>query len=415
LLWSETFSPGSYGVNFYTNGTEMFFDPNDGTLLPETKIWLYNFIPKKPFCQKGSSNAPVVYWLSVYAQNPAGTQLLYGWKTSTNHWNDDAVYGHLTSTGVPIGDWKDLHDPRSAVLQSLDLAFLINNGPPNSDCDDQQQPKWIQWPDPTQRGLDVHATYPNVAGDDFLCRRPGLINGVTVFGSWLNDIADTNATFRLSLWTDVPVLPGTPNKFSHPGQLICSELFYPPSTIGTSVKRYNYSIYASNLTEFFYNPDLPSPGIMGNDTQIWRYDFYPRNACWRQVGTPNSPQVYWITVSAFTQNIDQYLFGWKTSTNHWNDDGVWGHMQTTNIALGDWKDLHHPIPPTNSLDLAFALRQFPIVGINKDLRNVMQPAQTAFGVQIVVAGTHEVTWHYDDSPPWPFFSVSHVGGNTVLT
>ena len=31
-----------------------------------------------------------------------------------------------------------------------------------------------------------------------------------------------------------------------------------------------------------------------------------------------------------------------------------------------------------------------------------------------MAGLHEITWHYDDSPPWPIFTVSYSGGNTVL-
>jgi len=221
---------------------------------------------------------------------------------------------------------------------------------------------------------------------------------------------DTNTTFRLSLWTDVPAQPGTTNNYSHPGQLLCSSLFYPPQAVGTSLARYNYRLDVSNVFERFYDPDIPGTGgFIGTDTQIWRYDFYPREACWRQTGTPSAPRTYWLSLSANTVNVDQNLFGWKTSTNHWNDDGVWGH--TNNFPPGDWKDLRDP-RNGKSLDLSFALRSFPVVGVNKDIRNTT--TQNATGIEIVVAGIHEVTWHYDDSPPWPNFSVTYAGGNTVL-
>jgi hypothetical protein len=406
LLWTETFVPGGYDATFYTNGTEQFYDPATGQLSRETKIWGYSFNPKAPFCQQGSTNNPVTYWLSAYAQT--APPLFFGWKSSTNHWRDDAVYGHLNAAGTAVGDWQALHDPTiPTALISLDLAFLINNGPP---CDPNQRPKFIQWPDPSANGLDVRATAPKVLGDDFWCRIPGPINGVTLWGSWLNDQVDTNASFQLSLYTDVPAITGTPS-FSQPGQLICSTTFSPPQTVGTSVPRYKYQPYLTNVQEQFYDPDLPgASGFLGKDSQIWRYDFYPRQTCWKQSGRPGAQRTYWLAVSAVT-DTNKFLFGWKTSTNHWSDDGVYGHLNSDYLPLGDWKALYDP-RSGQSLDLSFALRSFPIVGINKDLKNLTD--RPADGVQIVVAGEHEITFHYDDSPAWPVFAASSAGGNTVV-
>ena len=410
LVWSETFVPGSYSSTFYTNGTEQFYDPTTGQLAPETLIWLYNFNPRKPFCQQGSTNKPVVYWLSVTTLNPF-TGPAFGWKTSTNKWGDDAVYGHVTATGTALGDWKELFDPRSTPGISLNLAFLLNNGPPGPDCDPTQRPKLVQWPDPSTNGLDVLATAPKVLGDDFLCRVPGPINGVRIWGSWLNDKVDPNVTFQLRLWSDVPAIPGTTN-YSHPGTLLCTSIFYPPTTVGTSVLRYNTKLFAENLQETFYDPDLPgTSGFIGNDTQIWQYDFYPRLACWKQSGLPTRSQVYWLSLSAITNGGGQSLFGWKTSTNHWNDDAVFGHLNANYLPLGDWVDLHDP-RTGKSLDLSLALRNFPIVGINKDLKNLT--TATADGIQIIVQGIHEIPFHYDDAPAWPLFQASYVGGNTLL-
>ena len=47
----------------------------------------------------------------------------------------------------------------------------------------------------------------------------------------------------------------------------------------------------------FYDPELPGlNGFIGNDTQIWRYDFYPP-PCWRQNGSPSAPAGFsgWVS------------------------------------------------------------------------------------------------------------------------
>jgi hypothetical protein len=418
LLWSQTFGPGAYSFTLYANGQETFYDPNaappGGIIGSDTKVWLYDFNPAQPFCQQGSPNGPVVYWLSMTARPTTGA--LTGWKTSTLHWNDDAVHGHVTATGTALGDWMDMHNPTSGA--SLDLSFLINNGPPGPDCDSNQVPKFVQWPDKSSQGLDVEDVTNKILGDDFLCKSVGPIDGVTVWGSWLNNLVDSNATFQLGLWTDVPaVTNAATNAPSHPGRLLCTETFLPPQTIGTSVQRYQYGLYASNLQETFYNPDLAgTSGFIGADTEIWRYDFYPQNMCWKQRGEPVAPEVYWISLSEIPSpspaGSSQLFFGWKTSTNHYGDDAVVGHLDTNNNALGDWKDMHDP-RTSNSLDLSFELRAFPIVGINKDLKNTT--SNVVDGLQIILAGIHVITWHYDGIPPWPVFSLTYVGGNTVLT
>jgi hypothetical protein len=416
VLWSEPFVPGQYFFKEAGVGDEMFYDPATGQLTAETRIWLYNFTPKSPWCQKGSVNSPVTYWLSVQAITAAGTPSQFGWKTSTNHWNDDAVFGRLTSTGTYA--WKELVDPlTTAALVSLDLAFRIDSGPPGPDCEPTVHRKWFQPPNTSDTGLDVLATAPEVLGDDFLCRAEGPISGITIWGSWLNDKVDSNAVFQVSLWTDVPADPAGPN-YSHPGSLLCRSTFYPPKTVGTSLERYNYSLFQDGVHERFYNPDIPGPGgFMGNDTQIWRYDFYPfqfPNSCWHQFGSPltGAGKVYWIVVTYLpSAGTEGNLFGWKTSVTHRMDDAVYGHLDPNNTPLGDWKDLHDPVTG-QSLDQAFALWQFPVTGINKDLVNHTQfPAS---GIQLVVAGYHIVTWHYDGAPPWPDFQVSQSGGNTVL-
>jgi hypothetical protein len=418
LLWTETFTPGHYTGPTYGTGQEFFYTPATGELGTDSTVYLYSFTPVRPFCQQGGPNNPIVYWLSVYATSPTAlTGPPYGWKTSTNHFRDDAVWGTVTGSGGYLGNWQELFTPPGVAPQlSLDMAFLLNNGPLTPDCNRSIRPKWLQLPDTSTNGLDVLATAPNIVGDDFLCRTPGPISGITIWGSWLNDMVDTNATFALRLWTDVPAIPGTANRYSHPGSNLCTTTFYPPQFVNTSVERYNYSLYASNLVETFYKPDLAGTnGFIGHDSQIWRYDFYPfQPGCWLQQGSPlRAPITYWVTIDYVPAagTTGQYLFGAKTSTPHLLDDAVYGHLDANFNPLGDWVDLIDP-RSSNSLDLAHALYNFTVHGINKDLAN--NTTSTATGIQIVVFGTHVITWHYDGTPPWPVFQVSYAGGNTVL-
>ncbi len=290
LLWTETFAPGGYTFSNFAAGQEQFYNPATGQVSSESQVFLYNFSPQNPFCQQGSPNSPIVYWLSVYAlPSVAGTPIQFGWKTSTNHFRDDAVYGTLSAAAV-AGNWKELFAPISSALVSLDMAFRLNNGPPDPDCDTGLLPKWKEPPDTSTNGLDVLATAPEIVGDDFLCRTPGPISGITIWGSWLSDLVDTNATFVLRLWSDVPAVPGA-GPFSHPGQMLCETEFFSPQTVGTSVQRYHSSLAASNLQENFYKPDLAGlSGFVGTDTQIWRYDFFPfQPSCWVQEGRPAGP------------------------------------------------------------------------------------------------------------------------------
>jgi hypothetical protein len=417
LLCSNIFGPNEYTFTPAGTGNEFFYDPASGSVTHESQIWLYNFDLKTPCCQQGSTNSPMTYWLSITAL-PAGTTLpSFGWKTTTNHYRDDAVFGRPDAAGNIF--WQELFDPiQTAAKVSLELAFVINNGPPNPDCEPNLHCKWKEAPDTTPNGMDVLATSTNVLGDDYLCVKPGLISGITVFGSWLDDNVDSNAVFQLSLWTDVQGVPGTQTNYSHPGIPLCTTLFNPPQTKGTWLDRYQYRLYKDNLTESFFSPDLGTSGFLGNDSKIWRYDFYPNQfgaSCWRQFGSPfNQGNTYWIVLSYLPPTGTANQFGWKTALTHVKDDAVFGHIDpTTNLPLGDWKDLHDPRSSTlPSKDLAFRVCDFPVTSKNADIVNTTGAAVD--GIQVIVPGQKIITAHYDGVPAWTFQPPVWAGGNTIL-
>ena len=125
--WS--FAPGTFDVNEYAT------DVDEGFLSPPSQyfensdsvIWQYNFSLDEPFYQQGTKENPVVYWLSVSAEpNDNDGQAFFGWKTSLDHWNDDATF---LVPGIP--GWQELLYPDGHTYQgeSIDLAFVITPEP----------------------------------------------------------------------------------------------------------------------------------------------------------------------------------------------------------------------------------------------------------------------------------------------
>lgn len=240
------------------------------------------------------------------------------------------------------------------------MIFAIS-GTANADWDLGDSAKWVQLPDLDPTGIDVLATSPMVLADDFLCTSTGPITDIHIWGSWYNDLLPKNVTgapdstqvaFRLTIYSDVPENT-SPTGYSTPGTPLWEKYFNPGE--------FQTRLYASDLIEGWYDPETGFYNPQG-DTQVWQYNFYldPRNA-FQQLGTDTTPIVYWLGVEAFpvfdikTQESEP-LFGWKTSTDHWNDDAVWG------VPGSLWQEMLYPDGHDKeglSIDLAFVITPEP--------------------------------------------------------
>jgi len=106
---------------------EWWWDPYTGELIPmaDYLIWQYDIYidPAVAFVQQGTPTDPVVYWLDIYVELVAGTAGEFGWKTSVDHWNDDAVY--YISDDPPY--WFELRYPSAHPYhgESIDMSFRI--------------------------------------------------------------------------------------------------------------------------------------------------------------------------------------------------------------------------------------------------------------------------------------------------
>ena len=206
-------------------------------------------------------------------------------------------------------------------------------------CPETNGVKWIQLPNvPT--GFDVNASGVRTLADDFLCTNSGPITDIHLWGSWLNDAADPTAVFTLTIWSDVPVLPG--NTVSHPGTNLWSQTFGPG--------QYSMCFY-TNASEQFYDVDPAGFHLLGNSTKLYYLCFFPDPAnLFTQRGTSSAPTNYWLSVNAQTQTGAQFDFGWKTSITNYNDAAVWG----SGTLPAGWTPMTDPASG-NKVNMAFKI------------------------------------------------------------
>jgi len=313
LLWSQVFAPGNYTICPYTNVAEPFYNPGGAaTQGNSTNLYYLCFFPDPAniFKQAGSPNQPTNYWLSVSVQSsPLGAEP-FGWKSSFDHYNDTAVQTTVAFP-QPSGAWNPFFDP----IQSghVDLAFKIttatnNPTPPPVVCVESDYEKYVQWPQ-VLGGCDVWND-PYVLADDFVCTNTGPVSDIHLWGSWLNNSALTNTiVFWLGIYDDVPAGPG--NLFSHPGTNLMWQQWFTPG-------QYAETIATANASEQFLDPGPTN--ILGTDSVVWYYCFYPTNA-FQQTGTPTNSKTYWL--AAYAQlPVGTTDYGWKTATNQQHDVSV---------------------------------------------------------------------------------------------
>ena len=173
-VWTYAFQPGDFTARIWQGQIEEgWMDPPDNYVFPgDWTCWQYNFfIPTgEQFWQEGTASDPKVYWLNVKAV-PEDSTAVFGWKTSLDHWNDDAVWVH--GSEPYYGDWNELIYPPGHEMQgqSIDLAFVITGEP---------QPQESDWGDAPDS--------PLVPGYPTLAINNGAYHPIS--GPWLGDASD---------------------------------------------------------------------------------------------------------------------------------------------------------------------------------------------------------------------------------
>jgi hypothetical protein len=172
MLWSKTFGPGQFRSRVWADGlSEGWYSP-PGYYQPigDTVCWQYNFYidQDEAFVQQGAPDNPIIYWLVVQA-SPTDKDTRFGWKTTLQHWQDDAVWG---SGAVPVGTaWYELRYPNGHPMagESIDLAFALTDSSgyviPDKDFGDAPDPyPTLEADDGARHGVDP-AVFVNFVPD----------------------------------------------------------------------------------------------------------------------------------------------------------------------------------------------------------------------------------------------------------
>ena len=221
------------------------------------------------------------------------------------------------------------------ILASMSLTALADWKP-----GDGHKMHYPQLPDPF--GWDVDATYvesiwpQNCLADDWMCSESGPVTDIHFWGSWLGDNIGTITAFVIAIHADIPADPPS-IPYSRPGLTLWERTFYPDDWVVAGPLEGPQGWYDPG--EGFYVPE--------NHFLYWQYNIeHIEDPFIQEEGT-----IYWLSISAIVAiDSPQPRWGWKSSTDHWNDDAVHGLWYEL-----DWVDLYEPPDFETSLDLAFVI------------------------------------------------------------
>ena len=122
LLWMADVVPGQFVTRFYGEGPQGWIVMGDQPWWETNNHFVYFQINITNFDRVGSFTQEVgnIYWLDI-GVIVSGRAEHIGWKTTTNHFMDDAVYWWQSPDGLV--DWYPLIDP--ITEETLDFAFVI--------------------------------------------------------------------------------------------------------------------------------------------------------------------------------------------------------------------------------------------------------------------------------------------------
>lgn len=298
VLWTRNFKKGQFTVQPVVSDRQGYFSPcNDRYAKSNHKqAWKYAFTieRRQAFAQTGTSEKPVVYWLSV--QGRVSNAARFGWKTAASPWGEDAMWAQAEKPSS--ANWRMLDYPNdpAGVRRNTALAFTILTSDESTDEVIDRQ-----------------------VADDWQSEQPTPIVAATWWGSYLgytdvpckcDDLAEPVRPdyFLLSIWSDVPAPKfSTLLTFSHPGQ-----------------KLWEYKAYQYDEVRVGSDKEPQPSRVATGREPVFRYAV---SLPTEEQFTPDpGTQVYWFSVVAVYRypKVANYPWGWTNHEHVFNDSAVAG-------------------------------------------------------------------------------------------
>jgi outer membrane protein assembly factor BamB len=117
-LWEQIFLPSQFSMSAFLHYPQGWYSPGDSIVQIQDHYTCFQVdidILDQPFIQQQGT----IYWLKlmISSQSP---EIRFGWKSSLDHWNDDAVWN--IKPYEPL-TWHELIDP--ITEESMDMAFSL--------------------------------------------------------------------------------------------------------------------------------------------------------------------------------------------------------------------------------------------------------------------------------------------------
>ncbi|MBN1392783.1 MAG: hypothetical protein JW947_08285, partial [Sedimentisphaerales bacterium] len=321
----------------------------------------------------GDPCEPVVYWLNVQARVDSQGYARFGWKTSLEHWNDDAVWA--VGDDANHTEWQELRYPPEHQLhpESIDLAFSITTegNEPNLPKAPLKNLKWSQPPIEIdsaaslitfcgwdEKSFDADEYNPQgpfkMVADDFRCLGNMPVTSIHWWGSYFD-------------WEQGPGLPPVqptgwwfgfwsnqqqgPFPYSYPQMLLHS------FTVGAD------RVEIEKVAKDQYYGEFP------NDICYqYNINLTPEEVFWQDIYIPQTQDnVFWLSIVALYPAAIQVdnPWGWKTRPWSWMDDAVTINLPVVPAAGFMIDPMMYPVTPLidpvweDSMDVSFELDTDP--------------------------------------------------------
>ncbi len=279
----------------------------------------------------------------------AGQKLMDAWER--NRWYNIVLdYDAVAKTASVWIDGVQLADQVSLPVGTLGYKSLVIGSAHAAvrdyyddvvvrDLDDGEfedvKMHYPQWPD--EAGWDVDATWILTLADDWQCTETGPVENIYFWGSWENGVTGEIESFIVQIYSDIPAdPPATP--YSHPGELLRQwEIPFAEVEVVTFI--------SPELEGWFY----PGEGwfLPDDHFEYSLYRLYFDSTVWfRQT----MDTIYWLAITAQVGSGALSHWGWKSSTEHWNDNAVWGDPTGSG-----WLPMTEPPDFDSALDLSFVI------------------------------------------------------------